>query len=462
MYLPIPEGVNVTDVRTAKLPKTPDGCNAAVAKTATASFSIARSTVPLVMKPNFRFHEVNRPLDGKWSDIKDSGQIKMTEMSIKNESIDYYVGVVTVPFFAKQLAGVGQISAKVGTKCVECKVNHFASEMARVQGSYVEQGDLDYWKSKYPNAPHYSVVAVLDQAQVEAEKSRVYAELFQSYNLGEEVAELRETIAGVTKLAHEAVDLILRFRKSMRRMVRNDVTNEAGSRWMEFRYGIMPIMYSIQDMLALKRDSGLYRTIRAKVASEVETEFSDSRPNVYFEDVGMHNLDCFITAKARWASEELKRFDLININPLTTTTAVLPWAMVIRWFFNVQSYLDCRVKSLTSLSLESRACVAIRERRETGTYLCQTRGYDEHVVQEWSAARCEPRPWYGTVDYGTFTDMRQYKTLLSWHSINNYQRYLFNPSDVKLVFNPYITWQRAIDALVMMMGPMSRLLRRLK
>lgn len=460
MYLPIPETTALSQTVSVRGPATE--CDVAGPTiTATASFSMPKSTTPHAKQSNSALYEVVRSTDGSWRAIRDSGSIKMTPMSVVNERTDHFVGQVQSPFIAYKIARAGRTAGKVDGRCVPCKTPiYYDSKAAIVKGSYVEQGDLSYWKSKYPAAPHYGLADdCLDSDRIEKAKSEAYAELFQAYNLGEEIAELRETIAGVQKLVLEAVDLILRFRTSIASLLKKDKVTEAGSRWMEFRYGIMPIMYSVQDLLSY-RTEGKYRTVRKTVYPEVEMP-AVPEETLYFQDVGMVETRCSITAKARWATQELKNFDMININPLTTVTAVLPWAMVIRWFFNVQSYLDCRVKSLTSLALETHACVGIRVKKEYGTYLAITRGYTGTKIIDPGDSGCG-LGWYGSVDHGTYSDLRAQSVLLVQHSVNNYTRYLFQPSDVKLVFSPYLSWQRHVDALVLTLGTMSKLLRRLK
>lgn len=461
MYFPIPESVNHTDTKTVSRPELPCG-GYALSHSFSATFSIQKSSVPLLKKDDFVLKEVNRPTGGKWSEIKKSGSIKMTPMSIRNEKTEYLVGQVHNPYIRWAIDCEAHVASLVDGHCVNCKLAWLDAKAAIVKGSYIEQGDLDYWKSKYPNAAHYmSRVKELDEDKIEAAKSEAIAELYQSYNLGEEVAELRETIVGVAKLLKEGISLILRFRGTADSLLKKGLVEEAGSRWMEFRYGIMPIIYSIQDLLEIN-SKGKYVTVRKTVRPDFEVSHEVGEViTPYFETVCDYDFRVSITAKARWASQTIKNVDRININPLTTFTAVLPWSMVVRWFFNVQSYLDARVKSLTSLALEQHACVAVREKRDTRTYLHVTTGYEsEHVVWAGNSGMCGAG-FYGVHDYGTYSDMRPQAVLLSQESVDNYHRYLFQPSDVKLVFNPYINWKRSLDSIVLTMGSLSKLFRSL-
>mgnify|MGYP001131163617 CR=1 FL=1 len=461
MYFPIPNGVNVKDTQTASVP--PTECDVDTwTDTQTASYVIAASTVALEKRVDSNVYERIAPVDGSWQKVRESKEIKMTAMRVISEQHRYFVAGLQRPYFAYRIAKIGKASARVNGRCLNCQRVLVSAKLAKVQGRYIEQGDIDYWKSKYPNVPHFRDIETLDSDKIELAKGEAYSELFQAYNLGEELYEFRETIASIGKLTLEAVALIRNARALITSLLEKGLKKEAANRWMEFRYGIMPIIFSIQDILALKSENGLYRTVRKKVKPDVPDSTDGRWVNpIYFVDSGVSELKCHVTAKGRWATEELKMLDIININPLTTAFEVYPWAMVIRWFVNVSSYINSRVKSLTSLALEYKACLSIREKMEYGTYLHAEQGYIHHPLWNGDSGACGAG-YYGVHDFGVFQDKVVSDILLSWHSINNYNRYLFQPSDVKLVLSPHITWQRTVDSLILGSGRLSKLLRRLK
>lgn len=461
MYLPIPEGVSVSQTVTAFLPIY-DCYTGEGSASATASFTLAPSTVSRHKRDNSVSKRVNRPTDGKWRDVKKSGIVKMTPMEIINEETTYHVGQMDVPFISTNKAVYFRHLGRVSGGCKNCKVKYYDVKFAVVKGRYVEQGDLDYWKSKYPMAQHYGLPRLpLDPSQIEAAKTSVYAELFQSFNLGEELVELRETIGMVTKLTKEAVGLILNSKQQIVSLLKKGKLELASDRWMEFRYGIMPVIYSVQDILKLSSESGCYRTTRATVRGDLEDQVLPEE-GVYFHDVGFHDSVAHITAKGRWASEGIKKFDLVNINPVTTLTSVLPYAMVVRWFFNVQSYLDTRIKSLTSLALEYDACVAVKTTSDYVTYLSAPVGY-QGVRSSWDGVYGVCGAGYFPVVNGpTYSDRYRAEVALVTVKRKNYKRYLFKPTDAKLVFAPYISWQRIVDGCILGRNRLSNLLRRLK
>jgi hypothetical protein len=456
-YFPIPEGLVKSKSVTASLPK--NTCNAAVSSTQSWSVNIPKSATAREKMPNVVIFERNAPTEGKWRQIKDSGHIKMTEMSIRNEHHTFDIVGVERPVYRFAWAGTGQ--TRGGSGCPLCAVKIVKRVFDNLQERYVEQGDLSYWKERYPGVPHYKCMPYFCPVKVEHRKAAVISDLFQAYNLGEEIYELRSSLSTVTKLATEGVSLILKSRKFITSLVERGLHKEAAKRWMEFRYGIMPIIYSIQDVLTLKNETGRYRTIRKSVTPDEPEEIEPGSEPVYFYDQGAALLRCSVMAKARWASQEMKQLDLINVNPITTAFEVYPWAMVVRWFVNVSTFINSRIKSLTSLALQHRACCAVREKMEYGTYLHLEDGYEHTHYTAGHAPPC-PDHWYGEETHGPFVDHVEYDSLLAWYSINNYTRYLFTPQDVKLVFRPMMNWKRYVDGLIMGSGQLSKSLRRLK
>lgn len=458
MYLPIPNGVDLVSTKTASLPASE--CTPAYSSTKSASVKVLPSVSSREKKANTAFFERHAPIDGSWKQVRDSGQIKMTPMSIRNETTQHFVSGVHVPVYDWKWVGVAYTAKMVNGYCQNCTTAVQDLKAVYVQGRYYEQGDIDYWKEKYPSVPHLRILPELSPVKVEDAKAAVYSELFQAYNLGEELAEFRETISSITILTKEAVTLILKSRTLIQSLLKRGLKKEAANRWMEFRYGIMPIIYSIQDILALKSDIGCYRTTRQSVKPDEPQSFIHGSYPVYFYDEGVATIRCSVIAKARWSTQLLKQLDLININPITTAVEVFPWAMVIRWFFNVSTFVNSQIKSLTSLSLEDHACVVIREQMEYGTYLYYSNSYSISMRDSGDSG-CGTG-WYGVTDFGKLEDSVSSHSLLSWYSVNNYNRYLFKPSDVKLVFNPKFNWQRTIDAMILGGGQLSKSLRRLK
>lgn len=458
-YLPIPVAVHDVDSRSGSLPA--DECSPKTKWSGEARFDLPMSTTPRVKKPDFQAFSREVDNSGKFRDVKKSGQVKMTPMRVINETVTYPLGVMTRTYFASKQCGDGHAYSKGPNG--RCGCNGPLSSvivLAKVSGRYHEQGDLDYWKAKYPDLPYLRRVGYLDESEIEAAKADAYAELFTGYGLGEELAEMKDSVNMLYSLTNRAFKILTQFRTTVEAFKLTANTRMAANAWMEFRYGIMPIAYSISDVVTLLKDTGRFRTVR----KTVRPKFDDDAPptsGCYWEELGTSDITCKVTAKAGWLSEELKMFDLIDINIITTGIQVMSWSMVVNWFINIYSFVSARVKSWTSLASTHSACVAIRTRMEYGTYLNYVDQYYHHCFSNGDSGYCPQPGYYGYTDFGTFSDVVRNRLLLSWRSVNNYHRYLYQPSDVKLVFDPFMDWRRGIDATILGWGVLSKALRRL-
>lgn len=465
MFYPIPTGCSLSQTATARRPKTE--CWGSETKKVTASIQVKASATAHERQPNVEVYEVDRPLSGKWSEKKKSG-IHMTPMSVLNETRQYSIGTVTHVVYDWSVASSGATypSTKVDGRCLShtCESGPFHDDraLAVVEGSYVEQGDLRYFKAKYPDIPHYRIDQGVDASLLEKRQAEAYSELFQSYNLGEELYELKDSLVSIKNLMNEGIKILTLnhkyfkvFRGLRKKDIPKSVLKEASSRWMEFRYGIMPIVYSIQDILGVFNEKGLYRTIRKRINSK-SLPPPNHLPKRYFVDYGLFQQTATITAKAEWSTVQLKNFDLINVNPLTTAIEVFPYAMVIRWFVNLSSFANARIKSLTSVASSYKACTAIKTTAGYGTYLVFDSSYDVQMNHRPNST-CGST-YYPEVNFGRLQNYSVSMPLLAYTRINNYTRYLFNPSDIKLVFSPFLDWKRLIDGFILGGRRVSKLL----
>lgn len=82
---------------------------------------------------------------------------------------------------------------------------------------------------------------------------RAYTKMYEpDFDVGMIVGELRETISGFSTLGSGIRDLIRqynRLKKSGRSLPPSATLNMLTGEWLEFRYGIMPLIYTAQDLI---------------------------------------------------------------------------------------------------------------------------------------------------------------------------------------------------------------------
>jgi hypothetical protein len=315
---------------------------------------------------------------------------------------------------------------------------------------YIEQGDLTYWRTKFPDVPYYGLIEEPDLDRLERIKSQAYQDLFQQYNLGEELYELLDTLKLLRNLLKRAYRLLRDYKRFIK-SIRNHPDKEKmiAKAWLELQYGIMPIAYSILDILGLLTDSeGNYRTIRRAYNVPGKSIALPSNGTFFFE-TGVVSIVYRITVKGRWANSTSKTADLVNVNLLTTAFAVFKYSLVVRWFINLNSVIDSWVKSFTSSALEFKGCVARRTSKDVGVHFQLE--HDSRVTAYYSGWHSGCQAYvYPSQGPETRGDVRVMTTKLQHYTEDSYERELFLPTDTKFVLDINLSLKRILDAIALL------------
>jgi len=388
---------------------------------------------------------------GVWSQIRESGEIKMTPMSVGFTRTTNQLGscVKDKHVFARVIWGCA----------AGCTVAVTRVDVDSASINYIEQGDLTYWRQRFPDVPYLGLEPDFDKDRWERIKSQAYQDLFQAYNLGEELYELKETILQLISLLKRAYQLISKFKQTLRNIqnLRPAARAKAISKaWLEIRYGLMPIAYSIQDLLDLANDSeGNYRTIRRKYEPPVKYDTGSYPEGNYFYEIGAISTVYRVTVKGRWASSIQKKRDLININLLTTAFAVFKYSLVVRWFINLNSVIDSWVKSFTTSALEYNGVVSVRVKRDVAVFFHHV--YDSTVSTYWNGNDACGEGYYPEVGPYTKGGVTEFTMKLQNIEEDTYERELFLPTDARFVWDPNMNLKRYMDALAMIISRFLRL-----
>jgi hypothetical protein len=414
------------------------------------------SVEPRFYTPFLTSQSRSAPQDGNWSQIKKSGQIKMTPMSAAQSKTENFLGSVTKHMSTYDVGQDGTTKAKVNGSCKKCITPRVARAFSQADVDVTQQGDLSYWKEQYPDVPHSRVGFEMDDSSIERAKSSCFQELFQAYNLGEEIYELRDSLRTLADTIPRAVKVLKKHKPKNLQNRSSEGAIDASDAWLSFRYGLMPIMYSIQDVMKLIQSEGKYRTARRSVKS---TPIIDSIPSsgVYFYDTGSVDQTVRFTAKGRWSTPESRILDTININPFTTAAAVYPWALVVRWFFNLNSAIDAYVKSLTTSAQQYVGCMSVKTVRNVTTSLHIEHDSRWRYYFNGNSAGC------GDGFYPAFErsggSLQNFDLTLKRVESETYVRTLISPTDVKIVFDPNLSFTRLVDGLSFLTQRNKRLLR---
>lgn len=339
-------------------------------------------------------------------------------------------------------------------------------------GSYERTYDLVLLKNLYPSIQTYTVND-LDLSRkddlVSSTQTAVIADALSGYDILTELGESRETLHFlkskvsefanvVSKLAHEDEHAWRRGRRmTPKSLLRSGdrALRRLGGRWMEYRYAIMPLYYSLRDIKGLMDDNGSrYKTSRKKEKVEShETGVTLPTSGYYLERHVRGSMLVTSTSKARYDIDGLRSLYARRIatNPLATAWELVPLSFVVDWFLNIGDVITAS----TSIDFSNQrcSCTAVRTAYEEELYYVQLGEYTTLPGRTWNGVTVEPLEFQASPPQ---------RTLIQKRTVNNYSRSLFNRPIGRVQFEPFLNWKRMIDGMVLAYQPTKNLLRSLK
>lgn len=385
--------------------------------------------------------------------IKKSGNIKMTDY-IKGW-IEITDSLATIPRDVHAFSMTGDVSNN-GTWG-----QLYAEQLVRAhaQTSYSIKGDLSELKRRFPNITHHSID--LDGKigkLVENVKASVVTSLSNTYDLLTEIAELKDTLETVRSI----LEAILRPRKALlneleklkkSKLPEAAILKRSADLWLQWRYAIMPMYYSLKDVLNTIVQSRLvYRTERSKetltgeypdVPKDEQCFYDHMYGTAVIRAVGKEKYDL---------GGELHLMELIKFNPFSTAYELIPGSFVFDWFVNVGDWISAHTSALVTLALERKFCYSIKQSLYVETF------YRDYLQLEHSDGPYQiywhEKPGYLLWDVPkiSFKENRSVDYLLRREKRYLYQRHTFSPDDVQLRFLPEMTTKRWIDAFALALG----------
>jgi len=381
--------------------------------------------------------------------IRRSGRIKMTRYSRGKQTTRHYVGT---------RKGLPLVRTDSWTAIV-----HRWGEYTRTfwPGQVFE---IDYLPG-YPPYTHYSITAppnsisyrinerftlqslslpVVDlrkpvdfETQVEQVKSDVSTALHKRWDVLTDMLEGKKTYTMMADLLKAAINPLSSFnnlRKKIRKKPFKGSDKFLREKWLEYRYGITPLMLSIQDASKLL-DELKYEYVTERCRETVDVLNDEDIPNVeciFIKHFGTVSVSA--TAKGRFENRPSRFGSGISLNLANSLWEIIPYSLVVDWFVNVGDFLYNRSSALIPPTFESAMCYAVRRNITTHTY-ARIKNLD-----------------------GSFSDQ-----LLLEEGLDTYERVPFNQSDIQLVFNPRLSsWKRWLDAYALGVGLTTQTLKRLR
>lgn len=386
--------------------------------------------------------------ESPFGDIKKSGSIRMTNYDVGKKSETNFVAAL--PRVAERLYRAGMYSVHNGA--FYDRVYHDWDHTSR----YALQADYERLMAMFPNAPKYFHPDPSSdlETKVNGVMGQVVSELSSSYDLLTEVMEFKQSVELVNTLLMSAISPV----RAVRKLIKRGKIRAIGDWWLQYRYGIVPIVYSIQDIVkTLEERSVVYRTARARDGinsilgppAATETCFYDTvEYNAVIRGVG----------KERIMGSDLARLHhRVQMNPLSTAWELTPFSFVVDWFVNVGDWITAQSSILSNIGTDRNYCYSVKVSKKRSVYF-----RDSHDDRRTLASG----PW--VVSYGEVyprierpggIDARADYEILR-QTEESYQRRVFQPTQVALSFQPSMNWKRWADGIALSSSKTSHLLRR--
>lgn len=186
--------------------------------------------------------------------------------------------------------------------------------------------------------------------------NKSYAKIMKSdLDVGEMVAELKETVEGLINPLKGLRTLIKQYNSlkktsDLKRLA--DLADAGSSTWLEWRYGIRPLIQSIQDIIEsvnsqTREFNGKMRKRRGQTSvkqSLRKVSFSTSAGHVTFSGEMIISTKKWCTASAAYTLpspltvEERYGLDILSLPGIAWER--VPLSFVVDWFLNVGQWLD--------------------------------------------------------------------------------------------------------------------------
>lgn len=397
-----------------------------------------------------------------FSAIKKSGAIKFSNYSRGSERVQNLVGRVAACSYVNAYPGYG---VAVAGKLYDKK-----SQQVRLASPYYIQGDLHGFGSMFPTAPYYKFEYPYSEedSEIESVKGSVVGAMNREYDFLTEMAELKETLGYLLSILQKVRHPLKSFKDAKAVLDKKDWKGKTveyhdavTSLWMQYRYAIMPLVYSAQDIKSvIEHRSDLYRTEREYSKIDLNKEAPRDRDSCYFYDVVTGSATVRSVGKARYSSEvNLRLIDSIGSNIATTAWELIPFSFVVDWFLNIGDFLSSHLGSWASLAEERHFVWSVKREYSVSTrfnYYKDERGVFECKELIWGGGVYRPAASW------EFGSIQRDDIELQKKIVTSYSRETFTPSDVRLTFSPFMNWKRWLDAYVLSSGNARNALRKLK
>lgn len=281
------------------------------------------------------------------------------------------------------------------------------------------------WDPRAPVVPPFSFNNGVITSALASAESGVYDLLTEIAELPSTVSFLGDCVKKASAKTQEHVRTVKHYVKLLRTATgkfAEKIAKKLASAWLAYRYAIMPLVYSIEDIKKTLKD---YKRVFAKYRGEESSQLEMSFPG--FEQVGFATLTERCWIKRAYSPEDLvdQLLGVLKINIFSTAWELVTLSFVVDWFINIGDVITAFTGNKAYLDQ-----AATTSRKAEGSSVYQSK--------EVPAAKVEI-------------------------NFNTYERKVIEPRDhIGLSLSFDLSWKRQLDAIALALSPSINSLKRIK
>lgn len=400
--------------------------------------------------------------------VKQDRLIKMTDYSVGRHRV--YNHLVKIPHKSWALARNGIVSCP----------DKWVKGPILLESSWDSCWDgVSFYEEFSNNYPVYDLKNDLEELIFKEKNSKLsdaVSDSFSGFDLLTNLAEAPESlelIIAALKLALRPIQgiksLVEKHKKARARgKSAKEANAEISSQWMQYRYGIMPIVLSIMDAIELLDKA--FDEFHTSRAFSVQSVNLDSRPFIhtsesYFYKRMQGTFRISAVGKARYNDFRTRLSDLITSNLFLTAWELIPMSFVIDWFVNVGDVIFSHTSTMVDFAIERKFCTSEKRVYTTDSYFHYY--LNEHFIHDYPgfpAAGYECAPENSLIAPHVYegSNIKSLDLKLFTNEYETYDRNRASPTDVEFSFNPSLSWMRYLDAYVLSLKPILKALKSFK
>lgn len=325
-------------------------------------------------------------------------------------------------------------------------------------------GDMSWWQTKIGSTTIYQlndisyadvVAAGLEVQQEAINKS------YATYDMLTELFEMRETSQFFMSTSSSIRKLVGKFfngfsasdlrayanvTPKMLQSALSRAARKVGGAWMAYRYALMPLLYSMKDIMKVIDQNKIITSRATRTISPYSLNPNLPSGSSYITQEVVGSVVCRAAVVAKYSSKKLAQFQQVALNPLSTAWELIPYSFVFDWILNVGDYITNNFSA--SFASDVGCCKSTRVRKQIQYRLHHS--VDQTLTFLWdgsASTKCWPTNLGSKYEYNT----QSVDEILRTITYDTYYRWIFSRGSSNLMdhLNPSLSWKRICDAMVL-------------